>query len=251
MSTDAFAHAGRDAEASAGDAPLNQLTYEVAETLEQVESAWRLVYGQYRSAELVDANAFELYTNRHAVHPDTHVVIGSFEGAPRSTLSWYHDREGGLPLDEIYQKQLQVLREKGGRLFEVGLLAERRFEGARGAEALFALMRFPVLYGLHAQRQLTIGVHPRHARFYSRRLGFDVIGPERVHPKVRHAPVVLLYLDPAEKFALNPLPRGLAHFKRNPVPPEVFDRHYRFDDTALTESPIMQLLNGGAQTKAA
>ena len=42
---------------------------------------------------------------------------------------------------------------------------------------------------------MIIEVHPRHAGFYKRMLGFTEIGGEKACPRVNDAPAVLLHLD--------------------------------------------------------
>ncbi len=45
---------------------------------------------------------------------------------------------------------------------------------------------------------LLAAVHPRHARFYQRRLGFEPFGDEKPYPAVRNKPAVALLLDFAQ-----------------------------------------------------
>ena len=46
--------------------------------------------------------------------------------------------------------------------------------------------------GMH---QFLIAVHPKHARFYERFMGFQQIGPLRDYPNVQDAPAVACCLD--------------------------------------------------------
>ena len=50
-----------------------------------------------------------------------------------------------------------------------------------------------IQFGLdpHSFDYVVIEVNPRHVRYYERMLGFEVIGPERMNPRVE-APAVLL-----------------------------------------------------------
>src|SRR5690606_13342103 len=99
------------------------------------------------------------------------------------------------------------------RLYEVGMLADLEVAPRRSPEALFDLMRFAYHFGrYHGDTDMIIGVHPRHARFYQRLIGFDLIGPEREYGLVRGHPAVLLRLDLA-RAAADPAPvRGLRYF---------------------------------------
>jgi hypothetical protein len=52
--------------------------------------------------------------------------------------------------------------------------------------------------------QLLIAVHPRHARFYQRMMGFEVLGPIREYPSVCNRPAVAYCLDFARVDRIRP-----------------------------------------------
>ena len=216
--------------------------------------AWGLVYRSYVHAGLIQPNQAGIHTVQQAIGSNTAVICGRLDGLTVSTLTAYLNGPDGLPLDAVYQDELQTLRDDGKVLLELGLFADRRGHLQRSVDALLELMRFGTYFGVRVgATHGVIGVHPRHVDFYTRLLAFDMIGPERTYPLVRDHPVVLLQLDWYGKTKLAKPPRGLANFIKNPLTAEAFQSRARFDSEALAGSAIESFLQGdqGASEQAA
>ncbi len=217
----------------------SQITYGVASHLEQVVSAWHLVYQCYRRIALIDPNPHEIHTTPQAVSPGTAVILGCVAGTPVSTLSCIRDGADGLPLDGEYHDELDELRDQGRMLTEIGLLADRREHMARSADSLIMLMHYSVDYSFRDQgSDAIIGVHPRHSRFYQRFFGFEQFGSERTYAVVNDRPVVLLRLTKESFNTLDPLPRGLRYLHENPVPDKQYEGLYPFNEAEVWDSPL-------------
>lgn len=217
-----------------------------ATSLEQVESAWRLVYERYTQMGLIDENPYGLHAVPSAVGQHACVIWGS-EAAEEAevgyTMTLFRDNPKGLALDSVYAGSLDELRRKGRRLLEVGMLADRRRCASRGVGALFSMMRWAVHYGLHTGvTDIVIGVHPRHAQFYVRCYGFEQFASPTSYPMVRNNPVVPLRLRLLEGLAKDELPRGLADARDNPLPASKFSHHFAFEPEQLRGSLIAGLL---------
>jgi hypothetical protein len=217
-----------------------------ATSLEQVESAWRLVYERYTQMGLIDQNPYGLHAVPSAVGQHACVIWGAEgeEGAEVGyTMTLFRDNPKGLALDSVYAGSLDELRRKGRRLLEVGMLADRRRYASRGVGALFSMMRWAVHYGLHTgMTDIVIGVHPRHAQFYVRCYGFEQFAPPTSYPMVRNNPVVPLRLRLIEGLAKDELPRGLADARDNPLPASKFSHRFAFEPEQLRGSLIAGLL---------
>ena len=87
-----------------------------------------------------------------------------------------------------------------------------------------------------------IGVHPRHARFYSRAFGFEPAGPEKCYAAVNDHPVVLLRGEPDIQLAKPSIARGLQYFVENPVPVAAFEGRYEFPAQELSTSLLEDFL---------
>lgn len=99
-----------------------------------------------------------------------------------------------LLVDEMFQAEVDPLRQAGHRLCEFTKLAVDNV--ARSKRVLASLFHVAFIYA-HRMRgydRLLIEVNPRHVRYYERLLGSEVLGTERMNPRV-NAPAVLLQLD--------------------------------------------------------
>ncbi len=219
----------------------------VASTLPQVIDAWRMVYQRYLASGLIAAHPYQLHTAAEAVGPGT-TTISEHRGQELGrTVSCYLDAHRGLPLDAVYPTTLQRARTRGERLGEIGLFAECPAAGDTAAtrtQDLFAFMRYPV-YALYHQgaSQIVIGVHPRHALFYERLLGFEVAGPVVSYPRLLDRDVVLLRFNTARLDDTDPAPRGLSYWRRHRLEPDAFARRCRFHRTHVAASPLAGYLD--------
>lgn len=214
-----------------------------ATSLEQVESAWSLVYQRYSRMGLIDENPYGIHAVPSAVGEHACVLWGPEGPDVGYTMTLFRDNPMGLALDSVYAQSLNELRRKGRRLFEVGMLADRRESAARGMGALFTMMRRAIHYGLHnGLTDVVIGVHPRHAQFYVRYYGFEQFAEPTTYPLVRNNPVVPLRLRLREALAGESLPRGLVDARDNPVCASEFTHHFAFEPQQLRGSLIAGFL---------
>lgn len=213
-------------------------------SIEEVETAWGLVYQRYSQMGLIHENEFEIHTSANAVGEHSCVIFGSDEkGKVNYTMTLFRDNLKGFSLDSVYGDCLDEFRKKGRRMLEVGLLAERGDGTSKGARGLLNMMRWAINYGLHHHlTDIIIGVHPRHAQFYIRRYGFEIAAPPTVYPNVRNASVVLLCLPLQMVFShINP-PKGLVDVRDNPLPREDFFNSFDFKPAQLVGSKIDNFL---------
>lgn len=101
--------------------------------------------------------------------------------------------EAGLPADETFRQELDMLRAQSRRLCEPSRLAIDRDTPKR---VFAALMHISYIYAhkMHHFTDYVIEVNPRHATFYKRMLGFQDFGAQRICARV-DAPAVLLRLE--------------------------------------------------------
>lgn len=104
------------------------------------------------------------------------------------------DGPDGLNAEDLYAKEIAPFRARGVRLCEFNRLALDVEEC--GKDALGYLFHLAVIfaYRIHRATDLFIEVNPRHAAFYRRKLGFAVIGDEKICRRV-NAPAVLLHQE--------------------------------------------------------
>ncbi len=214
-----------------------------AASLEQVESAWRLVYARYVQLGLINENPFGIHAVPTSVGRHACVIWGPDGPEVGYTMTLFRDNPAGLALDSVYAPALDELRRKGRRLLEVGMLADRRQCATRCMSALFSMMRWGIYYGLHNDvTDVVIGVHPRHAPFYVRCYGFEECAAPTSYPLVRNNPVVLLRLRLRERLMEDLLPRGLDDARDHPVPASAFSDRFTFAPEQLRDSRIREFL---------
>lgn len=210
----------------------NPLTYCVARTETERRRAFQLVYNAYERAGLIEPNPEHLRLTPFHLLKTTTVFLAENDHSAICTVTLVGDGSMGLPMEAIYGKEVQQLRDDGKRLGEVSCLADRRSDFARAMPVFLQLTRVMAQF---AKRQgmdgLLICVHPRHARFYKRYFGFEQIAGERSYPCVRNRPAVACWLE----FA--PLPERVPHLHRQyfgePIPaaqlecPSISEQEYR------------------------
>jgi hypothetical protein len=94
----------------------------VAWNFAEVLASWRLVYRVYRGAGLIEDNAWGIHTCPQMVHYRSVAVQRWDCGRLDATISAVADGPDGLPLDMVYQRELDALRSDNRRLIEVGSL---------------------------------------------------------------------------------------------------------------------------------
>ena len=126
--------------------------------------------------------------------PDRITLVASESGEVCGTMTLGLDDEQGLLADTLYPAELAALRSRGARLCELSRLAMDTRHNSR--EVLGALIHLVYIHArlIHRSTDAVIEVHPRHAAFYRRMLGFRIIGAERICPRV-DAPAVLMHLE--------------------------------------------------------
>lgn len=196
------------------------LTYTVAETPAEVCAAWSLVYRAYRRIRIIESNPHGIHAPPHTKTNDLAVIRGTLGQQCVSTITSMLDHpEHGLPLDSVYPDELAALRQQGHKLVEVGLFADRRKEFDRSIYCLLDLMRWATYFAVEMLQTpyAVIGVHPHHAKFYSKILGFQPMGEVEAYGTVNDAPVQLLTLNWIESIASPRPPRGMRYFIENPI----------------------------------
>jgi len=153
----------------------------------------------------------------------TAVFIGKKNEEMVFTASLFPDSAKGLPMDSIYKKELNSLRDQGRMIGEVGCLATHP-EFRNGSQNIpmhgnKILLKYAMEY--LKLDDLVITVHPKHAMVYTETLMFDEIGKGQIkaHPKVNGNPAVALRLNLGEVEAKfkhlyqnNSLSTNLHHF---------------------------------------
>lgn len=189
----------------------------IASNWEELEGAFRLVHQNYLRCGLARPNACQMRVTPYHLLSTSEVFVGVLCSEVVSTMTLVRDGELGLPMEDIYGAEISACRQRGLRLAEVSCLADRRKDFER---SLPLVLRIMSLMAQTAVRRgvdtLVVAVHPRHAKFYERFIGFQYIGEEKAYQCVCNNPAVALALDLA-RLSVNH-PRAYRRFFGEPFP---------------------------------
>jgi hypothetical protein len=177
-------------------ADSDQCSCKIAESRDERRAAFELVYESYLETGLSKPNSFGMRVTPYHLLPTTEVFVACTEGETVATVSLIIDGELGLPLQSMYGDEVARRRSSGLRLSEISCLAKRS-DGSKQFLAQFCeLTRLMTQYSRmrHVDQMLLVS-HPRHARFYQRYFGFELVGGLTVCNHVCGNPAVALCLD--------------------------------------------------------
>ena len=132
-------------------------------------------------------------SSRNVLDPNLLTFVAYDSGELVGTLSLRVDSERGLAADALYKREIDALRHPQAPVCEFTRLAIDVNAGSK--QILAGLFHTAYLFAHHVRgcESAVIEVNPRHVLFYQRTLAFQVVGPERMNPRVK-APAVLLHV---------------------------------------------------------
>jgi hypothetical protein len=171
-----------------------QCVVHVANRLVVRQKAYELLYNLYSKKGFTQKKDSALWLSIYDALPETTTFIAEDDqGCIEGALTAVFDSPIGLPADELYQEEIDVLRNSGGRICEFFSLGIRN-EVKNPLKILACLFYSAYLLAWRKNKSsnLVITVNPQHEDFYCQKIFFEKIGPERDFTKVNGAPSVLL-----------------------------------------------------------
>ena len=177
--------------------PQAQLVYRMARSRKDRHGAFQLVYNSYVRSGLGVPNRHEMRVTPFQLNSGSQIFVAVLGEKVVSTVTLVSDSEMGLPMEFMFAAEIGTLRAQGRRIAEVSCLADRRQEPRRFLDTFSELTRLMAQFARYEGIQnLLVSVHPRHARFYTRYLGFQPISDRVANcPHVQDHPAVALHLD--------------------------------------------------------
>lgn len=244
---------------------VSYMPFRPATSFEQRAAAFQLVYRSYLQSSLGTRNVFKMrvtpfqlletsqifialeqtpVTGREI--PPRYAILASNRrsGPPAtglkeqvvSTVTLVKDGHLGIPMDVMFEDEVNVLRREGRTVAEVACLADAVSDPRRFLDTFTQMTRLMAQFSRYEGVQnLLISVHPRHAKFYARYFGFRPLSDRVAEcPHVKDRPAVALNLDfdlfdieqpsswhkifgawePKERLRPAPIPAGEHHFWR-------------------------------------
>ncbi|WP_394707102.1 N-acyl-L-homoserine lactone synthetase [uncultured Desulfobacter sp.] len=214
-----------------GDLPdfqtdLDGVTFCRASSAEDYISCFRLLHDVYVEAGFIQPSTPPLRIIPHHSDLEAMVLMGcrtddQGENMPIYTASLFPDNEQGLPMDTGFKRQVDVLRNQGRRLVEVGCLASHPLYRKGDKNIPMLGNRMILLHAMNTLQadDLVITVHPKYLKIYEDILLFEKIGQISSYAYVNNNPAVALRQDLhtwAQRlkkiYGKKPIEKNLHHF---------------------------------------
>lgn len=163
---------------------LDRPALKFAETNDELEQLFRLVYEVYRQKNLVSHNDNGMLYNIYSLLPSTtHVIAKSYQDVISNLTEIFDNKYFGLPMDELYKEELDVLRNEGRNVTELSALATPKEH--RWKNIFHYLVQVVYWYSFYTNvDDICISINPRHVRYYMYIFPFERFGPERYYERV-------------------------------------------------------------------
>jgi hypothetical protein len=174
---------------------IDRPAVKIAGDIDEFKQAFSLIHDTYlRLGYLSTPKPHGMLFGIHTLLPETVIFVAKSYLTVISTLTEIFDTElFGLPMDELYRKELDGLRSKGRKIVELSVLVTP--VDFRWMNVFMYLNKVMYLYSIdRGVNDLCIAVNPKHVRFYKHILLFEDFGPERYYPRV-NAPAVALRVN--------------------------------------------------------
>ena len=174
---------------------LDRPSIKIAETLDELSQAFKLIYAEYNSQGYISTpHPKQMLYGVYNFLPKTCVFIFQSYKDVISTISYTPDTKlFGVPMDSLYKNELDELRIQGRKIVEIGSLATER--SVRGKNVVMYLYKAVINYAfLTKVSDLCLMVNPKHVRFYSDIMLCEQLGDEKFYDAV-NAPAVAMRVN--------------------------------------------------------
>lgn len=146
---------------------LPGVQFKIADTIDEMEQAFKLLHDCYVDAGFMDQNPEGVRILPQFFLPSTAIIIAKDQEKVIGTMSLIRDNPLGLPMESIFT--LSELRKGGRRLTEVSSLAIDKSYRTKGGALFHHLIRFVWNYSLerHGCETFVIAVNPSMAQVYT------------------------------------------------------------------------------------
>jgi len=165
--------------------------FKIADSTDELLKAYSLLYHEYLHAGYIIENQNKLLFTKHHLLPKTTVFVAKSNKTVLSTATLVRDsKQFGLPMDDLYSKELDYLRKEQRKILEVCSLASCRDKFSRSGIQNFTKLIFLYCIFLDID-DVCIMVNPKHVHLYKSRCEFEIFGEQKYYSRV-NAPAVAL-----------------------------------------------------------
>ncbi len=176
---------------------LRNCTFKVAETKEELEAAYRLLYEVYLGGGHILPNKRKMRVHHAIFLPNTTTFICKKEERVVSTLSIVKDSTHGVPLDVMFKDKTDQIRLKNESFAEIGGLATDPTFRNYNHNIFYHVVKLMFLYSAFhiGLDNLVMVTNPRRYWLYKNIFLFQEIGEERENPHVVNERSIAMRLD--------------------------------------------------------
>ena len=200
----------------------NHIVFKIANTLSELEDAYKLVHDVFVDAGYIDPHPLGLRLKIHNALPETTTFIAKFHEKIALTLTLYPDSQLGVPMDSAYKRDIDKLRKQGRTVAEVGALASNALIRNHGISMIANKIIINYATEFLGIDDIIITVHPRRRWVYESILLFEKIGRIKEYEDVKGNPAVALRLNLntareryMKKYSTKPLENNMYDFIYN------------------------------------
>ena len=180
---------------------LNNFVFRPAVSPNDYLSAFNLVYRVFVGTGFIKRSSIPFRMAAQHAHEDSRVFIGCQKEGDREkivySLSIFPDSDEGLPMDSVFQKEVDSLRSEGRFVVEAGQLASDPC--CRTKTMDIPLLGNKILHQYAAQHlnadDIVIAVHPKYQWIYEDLLLFEKIGETSQYAYANNNPALAMRLD--------------------------------------------------------
>ncbi len=184
---------------------VDSIDFRIVRTRDELEKAYGLVYKEYLKRDYTKEKASKLRFSLFNALPQTATFIATNSGEMLATATIIIDSKLGIPMDEIYNKELSDLRKNKKRICEASMLASNTELFKNGTSMMlqskkmfliFFLFKAILDYVRHIKNMdyICITVNPKHNLIYDFLL-FKNLGELKAYKHANNAPAIAKYVN--------------------------------------------------------
>ncbi|MEW6327269.1 MAG: hypothetical protein AB1487_06710 [Thermodesulfobacteriota bacterium] len=165
------------------------IEFKVADSQDELEQSYRMVYKAYVAKGFFAPHPSEMRVGIYNMLPETRTFVAKKDNAVLMTLTLIPDSVFGLPMDAIYNIELDFLRYYGRKIAELSGLAVHNILKGKGMFMFLNLVKLVYFYAKNKDiDDFCIAINPKHQSFYDNILLFEYLGDEKPYPRVQNFP---------------------------------------------------------------
>jgi len=184
---------------------VESIDFRVARSRQELQNAYRLVYREYLKRGYTKQSDSQLRLSIFNALPKTTTFIAVNSGVILATATVIADSPLGMPMDEIYHRELEPLRKKQHKLCEVSMLASDTTLFHKGTSLLLSSKKMFLVFFLFKTILdyvryilgldcICITINPKHNLIYDFLL-FKDLGQLKTYRQANNAPAIAKYVD--------------------------------------------------------